>query len=59
MNEDKGVLKTTEEQQCEKAGGEDEISTSLPYYWSWYRLVFPEHAQGPGDIRLPLQPENR
>lgn len=59
MNEDKGVLKTTEEQACEKVSNEPGISTSRPYYWSWYRLVFPDHAQGPGDIGIPLQSETK
>lgn len=35
---------------------EDEsVSTSIPYYWSWYRLVFPEQSSGQDEEKCQRQ----
>lgn len=56
MREDKSVLKLTGEQEGQPVK-EDVHSSNLPYYWSWYQLVFPSHAPPKGERAVPSRPE--
>jgi len=59
MNENKRVVRTAEETAGEKIRKGDGIAVTLPYYWSWYQLVFPDHAPRTGKTGILTQPERK
>ncbi|MRR57144.1 MAG: hypothetical protein EG824_02865 [Deltaproteobacteria bacterium] len=59
MTEDQSVLKSPDTAGILKDPDVDGTASVTPYYWSWYRLVFPVTTPIPVTGRLSRKGKNR
>lgn len=59
MTEDQSVVKSPDTAGILKDRDVDGTASVTPYYWSWYRLVFPVTPPIPATGRLSRKGKNR
>lgn len=59
MIDDESVMQYPDDNSIKHSQKENGINPSIPYYWSWYRLAFPDNDQNADDPPILPQQEKQ